>query len=553
MYRFLLLSLFLFLGNSTILADNGRVIHLAWTENEDGSIQNAAHSNHGLYFLEQRNQFLQYKDPNNPFFKIRYTWMGVEWTILHFLALLLTILLQIFTFKKINKRMAKSRFFERWSYRFLKLFLWVAVFAGNASAIWAIDFYNRQIHFRFHELTDFKNATLDHLKNGRHERTYFLPRETTRIRFQLYRKNNTKWHTQQALPVLYFEQDENGALYYKYDKRSFKAHPDSLRSRAKEQIIIIRQKTQKQRDTSLIFHFQNQQIVSVEAKKDRAQRILLFINGYRPVSTQQDPEKALQAINSKGLEHPRSKNLIYNTDIHSYWPQGQFIAILQKRLQPNQTLYADGHQSVKTSNHTSLFKFISSAAIYPKPCNNEHRCATTKITNQQEVRTYSLLATTPNYEGFRKRYLAGLQAGRNLLQELTKNGNNPKNDTLYAVSHSMGHAYFRGMMSILKDKIQFGTYYAIAPENPKGKWWPAHLWPHVYQYGTKLYGPQRHAPCQQDGVAPQWRIRGLAPTAHIGFPKSLKSRLGYFNSHYIGYYTWIFDIPKGKPGYIGLN
>jgi hypothetical protein len=188
-YKFLLLLFFFFLGNSPLLADNGRVVHLAWAENNDGSIQNAARPNHGLYLLEQRNQFLQYKDPNNPFFKIRFTWMGIEWTILHFLALLLTILLQIFSFKKINRRMAESRFFRRWSYRLLKIFLWFAVLAGNASAIWAIDFYNQHIHFRFHELTDFENATLANLDKSRHERTYFLPKESKLIRFQLRHKH----------------------------------------------------------------------------------------------------------------------------------------------------------------------------------------------------------------------------------------------------------------------------------------------------------------------------------------------------------------------------
>jgi hypothetical protein len=116
----------------------------------------------------------------------------------------------------------------------------------------------------------------------------------------------------------------------------------------------------------------------------------------------------------------------------------------------------------------------------------------------------------------------------------------------------MGHAYFMGMAQVLKAKIQFGAYYAFSPENPKGKTLHKKWWPVVYQYGTKLYGAQRHAPCQQDGVAPQWRMSGLEPWAHIGFPKALKARLGYFSSHYIGYYTWVFDIPKGKPGYIGL-
>ncbi len=553
MLRSLLFTLLFFLGSPSLYADNGRVVHLAWTENKDAHIQDAPNTFHGLYLLEQRNQFLHYKDPNNQFFKIRYTWLGVEWTFVHLLALLFTILLQIFTFKKINRRMAESRFFKRWSYRLLKLFLWGAVIAGNAVAIWAIDFYNTEIHFRFHQLTDFNNASVAELNAGRKDRTYFLPKESTRVRFQLYRKNKHKWHTQSALPVLYFEQAKSGELVYKRDKRSFKAHPDSLRNRAKTQLLVIRQNRPNGPDTTLLFQVQNHQIVPYQLKKDRAQRILLFVNGYRPVSAEQDPEKALQAINSKGLERPRSKNLIYSSDIFNYWPQEKFIAGVQARFAPNRTLFADGHHSVSTSNHGSLLKFVSSAALYPQPCIGEHHCSTIQIANQQEVRTYSLLATAPNYNGFRKRYAAGKQAGRNLLQELAQNGNDPQNDTLYTVSHSMGHAYFLGMASVLKGKIQLGSYYAFSPENPKGKTIKTSNWTAVFQYGTKLYGMQRHAPCQQDGVAPQWRMSGLAPAAHIGFPKALKARLGYFSSHYIGYYTWVFDIPKGKPGYLGLD
>ena len=228
MLRNLLLTLLFFLGGTSLYADNGRVVHLAWSEHSDGSIQNADNAEHGLYFLEQRNQFLNYKDPNNPFFKIRFSWLGIDWTIVHFIALLLTIIIQILTFKRINARMAESRFFKRWSFRLLKLLLWAAVIAGNTVAIWAIDFYNTEIHFRFHHLTDFKNATVARLDKGRNDRTYFLPKESTRIRFQLYRKNNNKWHTQRALAVLYFEQDEAGSLHYKYDKRSFKAHPSVI-------------------------------------------------------------------------------------------------------------------------------------------------------------------------------------------------------------------------------------------------------------------------------------------------------------------------------------
>jgi hypothetical protein len=113
--RSLLFTLLFILANTALHADNGRVVHLAWSENSDGSIQNADNAAHGLYFLEQRNQFLNYKDPNNPFFKIRFSWLGIDWTMVHFIALLLTIILQILTFKRINTRMTESRFFKRWS------------------------------------------------------------------------------------------------------------------------------------------------------------------------------------------------------------------------------------------------------------------------------------------------------------------------------------------------------------------------------------------------------------------------------------------------------
>jgi hypothetical protein len=551
-YRYLLFTLLLLSSSSSLLADNGRVVHIAWTENRDGSITHAKGPQHGLVFFEQRNQFLNYKDPNNPFFKIRYSWLGIDWTLVHLLALLLTILLQLLTFRRINRRMAESRFFKRWSYRLLKLFLWAAVVAGNAVAIWAIDFYNTQIHFRFHQLSDFKHASVTTLNKGRNNRTYFLAKETSHTRNQLYIKRKQKWYTQRASPVLHFEQQEDGKLFFKYDKRYFKPHPDSTRVLASGQLFVFHLKKADGKDTALIYEFANKQLVAFELKKDRPKRVLLLVNGYRPTSSSQDPEKALQAINDKGLEHPRSRNLIYGSDLFHYWPQENFIPVFEKRLKIERTFYADGHHSVRTSNHRSLLQFMSSASLYPQPCVGAHHCSTTKIANQQEVRTYNLLATKSNKEGFNQRYQAGKQAGRNLLQELSKNGNDPQNDTLYVVSHSMGHAYLMGMTRVLKGKIQLGNYYAFAPENPKGKTFRSSWWQVAYQYGTKLYGPQRHAPCQQDGVAPQWRMSGLSAAQQIGFPKELRARLGYFSSHYIGYYTWVFDIPKGKPGYIGL-
>jgi hypothetical protein len=114
-YKYLFFTLLFFYSCPQFFADNGRVVHIAWTENSDGSIQNASTPHHGLQVFEQRNQFLNYKDPNNPLFKIRYSWLGIDWTIVHLLALLFTIVLQILTFRRINRSMAESHFFKRWS------------------------------------------------------------------------------------------------------------------------------------------------------------------------------------------------------------------------------------------------------------------------------------------------------------------------------------------------------------------------------------------------------------------------------------------------------
>ncbi len=554
MFKSGLFILFLFgLHPSTsVFADNGRVLHLGWEEDESGSIIENSNSNLGLYVFEQRNQFFHYKDPNNPLFKIRYKWLDIEWTIVHFIAIALTLILQFLTFRWINRRMAESRFFKRWSYRFLKLCLWLGVIAGNAFVVWAIDYYTTQVHFRYHKLVDFKNASPYDLKKGLHDHTYFDPIESNWLKVQLYIKKDGKWHTQKAMPVLHFQRDSDGKLSFLNDNSFVDQKHKIQNKKAITQLIAVHQKINN-KDTSSLYTVENHKLTAYKLSVDKCQRVLLLVNGYRPISNSADPEKAFEAINNKGLENPTSKNLIFYSDLFNYWPKDSFIEILKKRIEPNQVLYADGHHSVSTSNHRSLIQFVSTSALYPKPCKGQHHCKDIEITEGKKVNTYTLLATNPNYKGFEIRYKAGKQAGRNLLQELSKGGNSTLNDTLYVVSHSMGHAYFMGMASILRGKIQFSNYWTFAPENPTGRWFAAIWWKQCYQYGTQLYGPNRHAPCQQDGVAPQRRVRGLEPIQQILFPLGYKDRLGYLKSHYIGYYDWAFKIPPKQPGYIGRN
>jgi hypothetical protein len=114
----------------------------------------------------------------------------------------------------------------------------------------------------------------------------------------------------------------------------------------------------------------------------------------------------------------------------------------------------------------------------------------------------------------------------------------------------MGYAYSLGIIEELRGKIQFGACYILAPENASSGKIIQKEWREVWQYGAKLTGPGKNKPCQQDGVAPQVAVKGLSKENRVYFPKNQIHKMGYFQSHFVGYYTWILDIPKGEKGHV---
>jgi hypothetical protein len=144
----------------------------------------------------------------------------------------------------------------------------------------------------------------------------------------------------------------------------------------------------------------------------------------------------------------------------------------------------------------------------------------------------------------------GQIAGRSLLQELNEIPNKSENDTLYIVAHSMGYAYALGMIKELRGRISFGGLYIIAPENAFcGRIRPKE-WKEVWQYGSNFNKGKEDAPCLQDGVAPQTAVSGLTNAQRCYIPPGLYATKGYFDSHFIGYYSWIFNIHQGHKGAI---
>ena len=114
----------------------------------------------------------------------------------------------------------------------------------------------------------------------------------------------------------------------------------------------------------------------------------------------------------------------------------------------------------------------------------------------------------------------------------------------------MGFAYSLGMIEELRDKINFGGYYIIAPENPKSGYVNPIEWKEIWQYGSNLDQIKYDPPCLQDGIAPQTKITGLPSNKRVFIPKKLYSCKGFFDSHFIGYYTWILEIKKDSLGYV---
>jgi hypothetical protein len=377
-------------------------------------------------------------------------------------------------------------------------------------------------------------------------------------------KKKHDWYMKRRKEVLYFDVylDEKG----EYTKCKFRRDSDSLvlftmnyRIDAPSHYTVFSYKNENGSvKYQKVYNHIGNDVTEKLRVQDAAKRILLFVNGYRPTSVGHSFEDNFNDIKSNGLEYPNSTNLIYSFDRFNYWRPWQEIDLkFQKKINAAEIYYADGHFSVGTSNHESLLNFTSLSTMYPKRCKNlkKHHCyQTTKnstgIFGEKKVDTYSLLPTKPNKRGFRERYDHGKVAAKNLLMTLNEFPNRSYDDTLYIVAHSMGYAYSLGMIDELRGKIHFGGFYIIAPENASLGKVNISEWQEVWQYGSEFNKKAKDAPCLQDGVAPQACVGGLNENYRVYIPHRFDYRKGFFNSHFVGYYTWIFNIPEGRKGAI---
>lgn len=550
-----------------VKTNSGIIAFYFWEEKSDGTI--VLEGGDLLSTIKRpfkKNSYSYHLDIDNFFYQPMFTIQGrliAWWHIIAFAGVVFTtFLLRRRVHKIIKKHFRRSRIL-----RFFSRILFFLVSCG--SFVLLLVFINKgydRFVVKNGKINELKGKTLAQTVKIIGRNNYYGTKEAERrIGSEILVKKGDSWVLKQRGNVLYFtlKQDSLGHWTYctfSHSSNQLKLSTLKCNEKAYSHYCVFNYRDAK--DSLIQQKVVNHLGIDLTAKlkiHDPVRRILLFVNGYRPTSLSNSFNESVEEIKNKGLEYPNSSNLIYSFDRYDYWnPWNSIDNYFQKRINPSETFYADGHFSVSTSNYESLIEFSRISAIYPKRCKNQkkHTCFYTKSTTSrfllgnETTETIHLLPTKPNKLGFQSRERNGYIAGRNVWQLLNELPNKSKNDTLYIVSHSMGYAYSLGIIRRMRGKIHFGGYYIIAPENASvGKVYP-NEWKQIWQYGSNLGEKNADEPCLQDGVAPQCSASGLSPQHRVFIPASYSLKKGFFDSHFIGYYDWILGIEKGKKGHI---
>lgn len=548
-----------------VQTNNGTVAYYFWEEDKYGNIIFKNQKLLNAIKRPYKHNFLSYHFKVKyfvlrPFYKIGDYYIS----ILDVLFLLVTLLILLFIRKKIKTYWEK----KKWNYKFIRKLLFTTIIGATLFLIYdnywitnRILYYFKQVSGPIRELDtlNYKKAKRELLFNDK-----LLHQEVPAVCSEILIQKDNAWFIKKRSKVLYLEmkKDKKG----KWNKAKFVSssnylHLTTLHFNKKSEghyIVINYLSIDGNIEKQKVFDYTGLDITSKIKSENKAKRILVFVNGYRPTSIGQTFEENFSDIQNKGLEFPNSKNFIYDFDRFDYWqPWNKINLLIQKRINPNETYYADGHFSVTTSNYRSLINFSSTSTSYPKRCSNpkKHHCYTLQNATLTQFiidnsKTMNLLKMHPNKKGFYYRKFKGKIAGKNLLQIINEIPGYSKNDTLYIVAHSMGFAYSQGMIEELRGKINFGGYYIIAPENGKTGYVNPSEWQEIWQYGSNFNSKWRDAPCLQDGIAPQYKVQGLPDQNCVYIPKKLYYLKGFYNSHFIGNYTWVLKIEENKPGCI---
>jgi hypothetical protein len=562
-------------SEENIKTNNGIVAYYFWEEDSNGNLilNNYSSSNPILNAIKRpyKKNFLSYRFDVKykilkPFYKLGKYYIS----LLNFIILILSFLLLFIYRKKTKKYWERKAFKSNFLRRLLYLPLLIGIVFICIASLELSNYILDEIKIISGPIEELKNLPYKNAKRELLIHPNLAHKEERTICSEILIKKNKLWAIKKRMKVLYFEVKQNEVDRQKQQVKLISTS-DSLilstlnfKDRARTHYMVFsflneEGKYEKQEIYSHLGINLTKKIQDLDSLNEPSKRILVFVNGYRPTSIGHTFEENFRDIKNKGFEHPNSKNHIFNFDRYDYWRQWNEINLMfQKRLNPHETYYADGHFSVSTSNYKNIINFTQISNSYPKRCKNlnKHTChyiATKnlkKIISNKEKTTRKLTKFQANRKGFNLRRDKGRIAGRNLLQILNESPNSSLNDTIDIIAHSMGFAYSLGMIDELRGKINFGSFYIIAPENAKSGRVNLSEWQEIWQYGSNLKQKNADAPCLQDGVAPQSKAKGLNAENRIFIPEKMNSKKGFFDSHFIGYFYWILDIPEGENGYV---
>ena len=547
-----------------IRTNNGLVAYYFWKEDENGNIKLSEKDFLGGVKRPFKKNYVSYHlDINEFLFMPRFkivNYVICYWHIFAFIVISISsFFIRFKIFKRIKKRNRKVPF---WNIVLRMIFTTISIALCSV----AFDLINNgyeKFEIRTGYLKDLgKLNTHQAIQNILFSQN-INQRNQNKLKSEILVRKDNGWYVKKRKRVLYFDliEDTNNVLLsfrFSGDSDSIVLGSIDYKKKAISHYMVVNEKKQ---DGSLtkqrVFNHLGIELTDKMTIEDPAKRILVFINGYRPTSLGHSFEDNFEHIRNKGLEYPNTSNIIYNFDRFDYWrPWNEIDLKFQKRINPTDTYYADGHFSVSTSNHQSLLNFTTLSSVYPKRCKKgKHSCYSTRMTSSgffgvKQLKTVDLHRMEPNWEGFKTRVNNGRIAGKNLLQVFNEIPNKSENDTIYLVAHSMGYAYALGIIGELRGKINFGGFYIIAPENASCGKVLLNEWKEVWQYGSNFNKSGGDAPCLLDGVAPQAKAGGLKKANRLYIPASMFKVKGFFDSHFVGYYSWIFDIPEGQKGYI---
>lgn len=553
------------------IEETGLTAYYIWEEDENGNIQ--YDPNNPLLHIKRgkkENYGIKYLDPGNWFFKPFTIVMDTKICPGHISVMVVTIV-GLFFFFRILKRLSKDR---KWM---VKISVWVLRVSSLVFSIFVIglSFYLINLYYTKNyvietEIQEFDESVRSSSILAKVQDKLLFENDTTpSLGSQIFRKKKDEWYLQRNMPVLIFQLNHQNELKFKEGSNALTYRNDTLIRDVQNHFIKIeRINDDDEVIAERIFNYQGKEIFSTEISVEKpGKKIVLFVNGYRsPFLTSDEFSRSvmLKRILENKTEIPRTNDKINSFDIFEYWnPWDRFDERFIAKLQPHEVYYADGHHPIRTSNYglTNIPSYISlinnlgdlsyfyfAASNYPGVCSdlNKHSCKYVTLPNIGVKNTWELLPSYINYSGFNERRTSGVIAGKNLAQLMNRDNTSiqPK-DTLFIICHSMGFAYAQGIIESLRGKINFGGYYIFSPENPSAGRVNPLEWDEVWQYGSN----ENIDECLQDGIAPQKAIKGLEKN-RVFFPRSIYPKLGYTGSHFIGNFTWIFDLDNTQDGHI---